>query len=117
MVWALTATGTGGGVDVLDVPGIGSGFDDVILDDADALRSLALVPRAGGLWNHALVIRHCPDRYLARWLRRRHEAEMEKVFSTMLSVYPTRWTDGVVVCGIGVLWELTQVMSLVCDCP
>ena len=35
----------------------------------------------------------------------------------LLSVYPARWTDGVVVCGIGVLWELTQVMSLVCDCP
>ena len=34
----------------------------------------------------------------------------------VLSAYPARWTDGVV-CGIGVLWELTQVMSLACDCP
>jgi len=35
----------------------------------------------------------------------------------LLSAYPARWTDGVVVCGIGVLWELTQVMSLACNCP
>ena len=61
MVGALTATGTGGGVDVLDVPGVGSGCDDAILDDADSLRSLALVPRAGGLygtmrWSSGIVL-------------------------------------------------------------
>jgi len=33
----------------------------------------------------------------------------------LLSVYPARWTDGMVVCGIG-SWELTQVMVAHCDC-
>ena len=61
MVGALTATGTGGGVDALDVHGVGSGCDDAILDDADSLRSLALVPRAGGLygtmrWSSGIVL-------------------------------------------------------------
>ena len=74
MVWALTATGTGGGVDVLDVPGVGSGFDDAILDDADFsevwLWFQELAVNGTMRWSSGIVL----TGHLARWLRCRHSA-------------------------------------------
>ena len=49
------------------------------------------------------------------WIHRVHQCSKTLNKKTMLSVYPTRWSDGVVVCAIG-SWELPQFIVLAYDC-